>query len=190
MYYYRKGLKELENKFKIIQIDYEYLNERPSIDHIKSRIKSPESIINKLKKHGVPITYKNIGEDLHDVIGIRVIVPLKSDIETIYNYIKEMNDVEILKVKDYVKSPKPSGYRSFHVIIRFPIFVNRTLNYVKAEIQIRTLAMDFWASLEHIIQYKNNKKVCDNLDSNIATQLLECSKDIEKLDNKMTNFFL
>lgn len=185
MYIYGQALKEVEKKINIIKYDYEYLNKYDSIDHVMTRIKSPESILNKLKKHELEPTYKNLIENVNDIAGIRVICPLKSDIFTIRKYIREFNDIYVIKEKDYVTHPKESGYASYHMIVEVPVILNKDINQVKVEIQIRSLAMDFWASLEHKIKYKPNGEINDD----VSKELVKCSRDINKLDNKMVKLF-
>ncbi len=185
MYIYSKALKEMEKKINIIKYDYEYLNKYSSIDHVMSRIKSPESLLNKMKLDNLEFTYSSMINNINDIAGIRIICPLKSDIFTMRKYIEEFNDITVIKEKDYVTHPKPSGYSSYHMIVELPVFVDNNLNNVKVEIQIRSLAMDFWASLEHKIKYKPNGEVNEDL----SKELVKCAKEINKLDNKMIKFF-
>lgn len=185
MYLYSQALKTMEQKIDIIKYDYEYLKEYDSIDHVMSRIKSPESILNKMKKDGLKLTYKNMIDNINDIAGIRIICPLKSNIFTIRQYIEEFNDVVIIKEKDYVTHPKESGYSSYHMIIKVPIYINEEESWMKLEIQIRSLAMDFWASLEHKIKYKPSGEI----NYNVSKELIKCAKDINKLDDKMVKLF-
>ena len=185
MYIYSKALKEVEKKIDIIRYDYEYFNEHDTIDHVKTRIKSPESILNKLKKDNLDSTYENLIEDINDIAGIRVICPLKSDIFIVRDYIREFNDLKVIKEKDYVRKPKRSGYSSYHMIVEVPVLIEGITNNVKVEIQIRSLAMDFWASLEHKIKYKPNGEINED----VSKELVKCAKSINKLDDKMVKFF-
>ena len=185
MYLYSKALKIMENKIDIIRYDYEYLKEHDSINHVMSRIKSPESILKKMQKDNLDITYKNMIANINDIAGIRIICPLKSNIYTVINYIKEFNDIEIIKEKDYIKHPKKSGYTSYHMIAKIPVYINEEISNVKLEIQIRSLAMDFWASLEHKIKYKPNGE----LNENVSKELVKCAKTINRLDDKMVRLF-
>lgn len=185
MYIYSQALKEIEKKINIIRYDYEYFSKYDSIDHIMTRIKSPESIKNKMQKDNLELTYKNMLENVNDIAGIRIICPLKSDIFTMVKYIKEFNDIKIIKEKDYVNHPKPSGYTSYHLIVETPVLIENDINNVKVEIQIRSLAMDFWASLEHKIKYKPNGE----LNEDVSKELVKCAKSINKLDNKMVKLF-
>ena len=185
IYLYTKALKTMENKIDIIRYNYQYQSQYDAIDHIMTRIKSPESIINKMKKDNLECTYKNLIEEINDIAGIRIICPLKNNIYTILNYIKEFNDVEIIKEKDYVTHPKKSGYSSYHIILKIPVFINNCENKIKIEIQIRSLAMDFWASLEHKLKYKSNGELTEN----VSKELVKYAKIINKLDDKMVKFF-
>lgn len=185
MYIYSQALKAVEQKIDIIKYDYEYNEEYHSIDHVMSRIKSPESILKKMQKDNKKCTYKDMIEDINDIAGIRIICPLKSDVYKIRDYIREFNDIEIIKEKDYIEHPKESGYKSYHIILKVPIFIGEEESKVKVEIQIRTLAMDFWASLEHKLRYKPNGEINDK----VSVELMRCAEDINVLDEKMVNLF-
>lgn len=185
MYIYSQALKAVEQKIDIIKYDYEYNEEYHSIDHVMSRIKSPESILKKMQKDNKKCTYKDMIEDINDIAGIRIICPLKSDVYKIRDYIREFNDIEIIKEKDYIERPKESGYKSYHIILKVPIFIGEEESRVKVEIQIRTLAMDFWASLEHKLRYKPNGEINDK----VSVELMRCAEDINVLDEKMINLF-
>lgn len=185
MYIYSQALKVVEQKINIIKYDYEYNEEYHSIDHVMSRIKSPESILKKMQKDNKKCTYKDMIEDINDIAGIRIICPLKSDVYKIRDYIREFNDIEIIKEKDYIEHPKESGYKSYHIILKVPIFIGEEESKVKVEIQIRTLAMDFWASLEHKLRYKPNGEINDK----VSVELMKCAEDINMLDEKMINLF-
>ena len=185
MYIYSQALKIVEQKTNIIKYDYEYNEEYHSIDHVMSRIKSPESVLKKMKKDNKKYTYKNMIEDINDIAGIRIICPLKDDIYKIRDYIKEFNDLEVIKEKDFVKHPKESGYKSYHLIIKVPVLIGEEESKVKVEIQIRTLAMDFWASLEHKLKYKPNGEVNER----VSTELIRCAEDINLIDEKMVKLF-
>ncbi len=185
MYIYSQALKVVEQKINIIKYDYEYNEEYHSIDHVMSRIKSPESTLKKMQKDNKKCTYKDMIEDINDIAGIRIICPLKSDVYKIRDYIREFNDIEIIKEKDYIEHPKESGYKSYHIILKVPIFIGEEESKVKVEIQIRTLAMDFWASLEHKLRYKPNGEINDK----VSVELMRCAEDINMLDEKMINLF-
>lgn len=185
IYVYTLDLKEMLKRIEIIQKDYEYFNEHTSIDHIMNRIKSPDSIVNKMKKDKVGLNYKAMIDNVNDIAGIRVICPLKSDVFTVRKYLREFNDIEVIKEKDYVTHPKPSGYTSYHMILKVPVYIKDRAIKVKVEVQIRSLAMDFWASLEHKIKYKPNGEINEE----VSKELIKCARDINKLDNKMVKLF-
>lgn len=185
IYLYSQALKTMEQKINIIKYDYEYQKEYDSIDHIMSRIKSPESILDKMKKDNLELTYKNMIKNINDIAGVRVICPFKNNIKTIREYIKEFTDIEVIKEKDYVTHPKESGYSSYHMIVKVPILIDKEESKMKVEIQIRSLAMDFWASLEHKIRYKPS----NSINNNISNELVKCAKNINQLDNKMVRLF-
>ena len=182
MYIYGLALKEVEKKIDIIRYDYEYFNKYDSIDHVMTRIKSPESILNKLKKDEMEPTYKNLVSDINDIAGIRIICPLKSDIFTIRKYIREFNDINVIKEKDFVTHPKESGYTSYHMVVKVPVAIDNDISMVKVEIQIRTMAMDFWSTTEHKIKYKakNKLSIIDSI------KMVQYAKIVNKLDEKIT----
>ena len=153
------------------------------IEHISSRIKSKESITNKLIKKGLDFTYENLIKTINDIAGMRIICSFIPDIYRMVEMIENMPDVTVLKKKDYVTTPKSSGYSSYHLIVSLPISLSVGVIDVKVEIQIRTMAMDFWASLEHKINYKYEKQV----PKNVQKELKECAKMTQKLDKKMSN---
>lgn len=151
---YSSALKEIGTKLEILNDEFQHVHRYNPIEHIKSRLKSPESIVKKLKRHGYESTIENMVNYINDIAGIRVICSFTSDIYRIAEMLSNQSDIHILSVKDYIKTPKPSGYRSYHMIVSIPIFLSDRSADTKVEIQIRTVAMDFWASLEHKINYK------------------------------------
>lgn len=181
MFIYKVAIKEIQTKLEILKEEFKIFYEYDIIDHINTRIKTPESIIKKMKNKEVKHTYKEMIKNINDIAGIRIICPLKNDIYTIRNLITNIPNIKILKEKDYVRNPKKSGYSSYHIIVEVPILLSQNLIYAKVEIQIRTLAMDFWASIEHKIKYKNKKEITK---AN-SKELIQCAKIINKLDNKM-----
>ena len=152
---YEMAITELETKMNILQKEFKVFYNYDLIDHINTRIKQPNSIINKMNKKGYELTYKEMIENINDIAGIRIICQLKDDIFKVRNLIEEIPGMHIEKEKDYVNHPKESGYSSYHMIVKVPVTLSKQTIYVKVEVQIRTLAMDFWASLEHKIKYKN-----------------------------------
>ena len=181
MAYYRCALMEVETKFKVLNEEFSLRLDRNPIENIKSRLKRPISIRNKLKKYGYPLTMQNIEEQLHDVAGIRVICSFPSDVYTIAEALLNQDDVNLIVMKDYIKNPKPSGYRSLHLIIEIPIFLAKEKRMMKVEIQLRTIAMDCWASLEHQIHYKKDFNFTDEM----AKELSDCAAISADLDRRM-----
>ncbi len=150
---------------------------------MKSRIKSPESIVKKLRRHGHEVTIESMQQHLNDIAGIRIICSFTSDIYQIAQMISNQSDVKVLTVKDYIASPKPNGYKSYHLVVLIPIFLSDGRVDTKVEIQIRTIAMDFWASLEHKIYYKFE----GNAPEQIRADLKDCADIVEMLDERMLN---
>lgn len=182
MLMYNSALKEIETKVNILSDEFQTLYRYNPIEHIKTRIKTPESIIKKMERKGLGITYNNLVNYINDVAGIRIICSFLPDIYRIVDMFEKSEDLKILEKKDYIKNPKKSGYSSYHLIVLVPVsFSNGTVD-VKVEIQIRTIAMDFWASLEHKIKYKYENDV----PKNISKELISCAKMISKLDYKMS----
>ena len=178
---YNSALKEIGTKLEILNDEFQHVHQYNPIEHIKSRIKTPQSIVKKLKKHGYESTIDNMVKYVNDIAGIRVICSFTSDIYRIAEMIINQNDIKVISVKDYILNPKPSGYKSYHLIISVPIFLSDRIVDTKVEIQIRTVAMDFWASLEHKIHYKFEGNVPDH----IRDALVECAEIVADLDAKM-----
>lgn len=181
MFLYNSALKEVGTKLEILNDEFQHVHQYNPIEHIKSRIKSPESIVKKLKKNGYESTIENMVKYVNDIAGIRLICSFTSDIYQLAEMIGRQNDLKVLSVKDYIKNPKESGYKSYHMIISVPIFLSESVVDTKVEIQIRTIAMDFWASLEHKIYYKFEGNAPDF----IRAELKDCAKMISTLDAKM-----
>lgn len=181
MLLYNSALKEVGTKLEILNDEFQHIHQYNPIEHIKSRIKSPESIVKKLKKRGLDSTIENMTEFVNDIAGIRVICSFTSDIYHIAEMIRNQNDIKVISVKDYIISPKESGYKSFHMIVSVPIYLSDSVVDTKVEIQIRTVAMDFWASLEH----KMNYKLSQNAPERIKHELFECAQMVSLLDDKM-----
>lgn len=181
MFFYRTALKELEVQMNIIKDEFKIMYNYDLIDNINSRIKEPKSIIKKMEKKGYEKTYLNLIEKINDIAGIRIVCNLKDDIFFIRDLIKNISDIRILKEKDYVTTPKESGYSSYHMIVEVPVRLTQNTIYVKCEIQIRTLAMDFWASFEHKVKYKSDQ----DISKKASKELVSYAKIINKFDNKM-----
>lgn len=182
MLMYNSALKEMETKVKILSDEFHTLYRYNPIEHIKTRLKTPESIIRKLERKGLGLTYNNMINYLNDIAGIRIICSFLQDIYRIVEMFEQSGDLKILEKKDYIKSPKPSGYSSYHLIVLVPVSFSTGIVDVKVEIQIRTIAQDFWASLEHKIKYKYENEV----PREISRELTECSRMINQLDKKMS----
>ena len=181
--YYKSAIVEIESKFRVLDMQFGINYDRNPIESIKSRLKSTEGIIRKLKKKGYPLTLESIEENIWDVAGIRVICSFQDDIYFLSESLLRQDDIRLIKKKDYIKNPKPNGYRSLHLIVEVPIFLSNEKKWVKVEIQFRTIAMDFWASLEHKIRYKK-ELIKENMEK-INKELIECAQMCSELDKKM-----
>lgn len=185
MTYYRCAMMELETKFNVLNEELSLVYDRNPIESIKSRLKTPESILEKLDRKGFPKTLESIEKNLNDVAGIRVICSFPSDIYKLADSLMSQDDLRILNIKDYIKNPKDNGYRSLHLIVEVPIFLQDAKKMVRAEIQFRTIGMDWWASLEHKIMYKRDVKRTDEL----TAALLHCAQSSYYLDEEMENSY-
>lgn len=183
MSYYSSAMLEIETKFKVLNIEFNGKFDRNPIESIKTRLKSPKSIVEKMGRLGVPVSAANIEKTLSDVAGVRVICSFVDDIYRLADMLALQDDVYILKTKDYIKNPKPSGYRSLHLIVETPIFLSNEKRFMRVEIQLRTIAMDFWASLEHKLRYK--KDIPEAHAKEIAQQLFVCAQVVSDTDQQM-----
>lgn len=181
MLLYDSALKEINTKLEIINNEFKLNNQYNPIEHITSRIKSAKSIEKKMKRYGKDLTLENVMEYCNDMAGIRIICSFTSDIYRIADLLAKQDDIKVLQVKDYITCPKPNGYSSYHMIITVPVFLSDRTVETKVEIQIRTIAMDFWASLEHKIYYKYEGHAPEN----IRKELKECADIVAYLDRKM-----
>lgn len=180
---YSSAIKEVRTKLEILDKEFKVKRKRNPIEYIKSRVKEPRSIIGKLKRKGLELTLESAKKNLNDIAGIRVICSFVSDIYEIADMLKRQDDITLIKEKDYIKNPKPNGYRSFHMVLEIPIFFSNHVEPVRIEVQIRTIAMDFWASLEHKLYYKTAGKA----PVHIKSDLKECADVISETDIKMQN---
>ena len=178
---YSAALKQINTKLEILNDEFQHVHRYNPIEHIKSRMKTSESIVKKLKRYGYESTIENMVKYINDIAGIRVICSFTSDIYRIADMIGNQNDIKVISVKDYIKHPKASGYKSYHMLVTVPVFLSDRIVEVKVEIQIRTVAMDFWASLEHKINYKFE----GNAPQHIKTELVECARMVSDLDARM-----
>lgn len=181
MFLYDSALKEINTKIEILNNEFVHIYGHTPIEHIKSRLKSPDSIVKKLKNDGLEVNLENMVEKLSDIAGIRIICSFTQDIYQIADMIARQKDVTVLYVKDYIKQPKPNGYKSYHMVVTIPIYLTAGAVETKVEIQIRTVAMDFWASLEHKISYKFE----GNAPENLQEELKACADMVDMLDAKM-----
>ncbi len=178
---YNSALKEIGTKLEILNDEFQHVHRYNPIEHIKSRLKTPESIVKKLKKNGYESTIANMVKYVNDIAGIRVICSFTSDIYRIAEMIAKQDDIKVISIKDYIENPKLSGYKSYHMLVTVPIFLSDRIVDAKVEVQIRTVAMDFWASLEHKIHYKFE----GNAPQEIKEELIECAKMVSELDARM-----
>lgn len=181
MAYYRCAMMEVETKFNVLNEELSLLYDRNPIETIKARLKSPESIVDKAVRKNIPLTVDSIEKNLHDIAGLRIICSFPSDIYMLADALLRQDDVTLIERKDYIQNPKPNGYRSLHLIIETPIFLHNQTRMMKVEVQFRTIAMDWWASLEHKIRYKKDLKD----DEAIARELFSCAEMGAELDQRM-----
>lgn len=183
LFIYKMAIKEIETKIEIIKEEFKLFYDYDLIDHINTRIKTPNSIIKKMKDKELECTYKNMVENINDIAGIRVICPLKKDIFSVKNMIQKSPGIKTIKEKDYITNPKKSGYSAYHLVISVPVVLSQSIIYVKVEVQIRTMAMDFWSSLEHKMKYKSNHEITKK----ISREWIAYAKMINRIDNKIMN---
>ena len=178
---YAMALKEMSTKVEIYKDEFKMFYNYDLIDHINFRIKSPESIMKKMQDKGVKLTYKEMIENINDIAGLRVICPVQKDIYSIKNLIQNIPGIQTLKEKDYVAHPKKCGYKSYHIILAVPVVLSKKLIYVKVEVQIRTMAMDVWATIEHKMRYKPEQELTEKQ----SKEWSNCAKAINKVDKKL-----
>ncbi len=181
MFLYNSALKKIKVKIEILQEEFRQLYSYNPIEHVSSRIKTPESIVKKLHRHGKEVSVEEMVNSLNDIAGIRIICSFTPDIYQIAEMLANQDDITVLSVKDYIEHPKENGYRSYHMIVTIPIYVATGTVQTKVEVQIRTIAMDFWASLEHKIHYKFE----GNAPAHMYSELKNCAEIAAKLDEKM-----
>lgn len=181
MSYYKCALTILESKFNVLNEEYAFETERAPISNIKTRLKTLPSITSKLERKGLPVTLENIEAKLHDVAGIRVICSFPEDVYQMADAFLKQDDITLLEKKDYIAHPKESGYRSLHLIVSLPVFLSKEKRMVTVEVQLRTIAMDFWASLEHQMRYKKDVDFTQEM----ADELFQCAKVSAELDQRM-----
>ncbi|MDU1201485.1 MAG: GTP pyrophosphokinase family protein [Clostridiales bacterium] len=183
MAYYKCAIMEVETKFKVLNQEFSLEYDRNPIETIKTRLKSPDSIVKKLAKKDVPLTVESIEKNLNDIAGVRVICSFPEDIYVLADCLLQQDDIKLIEVKDYIKNPKPNGYRSLHLIVEIPIFLKDEKKNMRVEVQLRTIAMDFWASLEHKLSYK--KDIPQDEEELLRRELLDCAQISADLDLRM-----
>ena len=181
MMMYSCAIKEIKTKLQVLNDELSIKRQRNPIEFIKTRVKQPDSIASKLRRKGYPVTVQSVFENLSDVAGVRVICAFIDDIYKVADMLTAQDDIELIKRKDYIKNPKMNGYRSLHLIIEVPVFFSDHKEQIRVEVQIRTIAMDFWASLEHQLKYK---KDIDDAES-IMYELRACADVINRADYHM-----
>lgn len=182
---YESAIREVKTKLEILDSEFRTKYAYNPIHHIEDRLKSPESILEKIQRKGIAFTVDSIRENINDFAGVRVICNYIDDIYTVADLLTAQDDVTLLKRKDYIKNPKPNGYRSLHLVIETPVYLSDKKELVHVEVQIRTIAMDFWASLEHELKYKSENEVSADL----ANQLKECAETIAATDRQMQQIY-
>lgn len=182
---YESAIREVKTKLEILDSEFRTKFSYNPIHHIEDRLKSPQSIMEKLRRKGVPFNVDAARTNLNDIAGVRVICNYIEDIYTVADLLTAQDDVKLVSRKDYIKDPKPNGYRSLHLVIETPVYLSDKKEQVHVEVQIRTIAMDFWASLEHELKYKTDTEVSADL----AAQLKECAETIAATDVKMQQIY-
>ncbi|MBP5443961.1 MAG: GTP pyrophosphokinase family protein [Treponema sp.] len=188
---YESGIKQITTKFEILEDEFESRHMRNPIETITSRIKDPMSIVEKLQRKGLPLTIDNMVNKLYDIAGIRVTCPFISDVYHVTQMLLQQDDIDLIEMKDYIKNPKPSGYRSLHVIVKVGVYFSDQKREIPVEIQIRTIAMDFWASLEHQLHYKKDYKMPEDISQElkaIADTITENDRRMQELAKNIPGF--
>lgn len=183
MSYYRCAMMEIETKFNVLNEEFSLELDRNPISSIKTRLKRPESILDKLNRKNLPKTVEVIEENLYDIAGIRVVCSFCDDVYMLADALLKQDDITLIEKKDYIKNPKPNGYRSLHLIVSIPIFLANEKRAMNVEIQLRTIAMDFWATLEHQLKYKKDNHLTEEMEA----ELKKCAEENSLLDIRMEN---
>ena len=181
MFFYESGVRQLTAKLEILKQEFQFCNDRNPIENVKSRIKSQESILRKMQKRGLPLTISSMMNHIYDIAGIRVICPFITDVYQVARLLVTQEDVELIRVKDYIREPKENGYRSLHMIVTVEVRFSDGKRKVPIEIQLRTIAMNFWASTEHQLRYKKDR----DFSPEMHAQLKECAELMAKADEEM-----
>lgn len=181
MMIYESAIKQIETKLSILSKEINVSKKRNPIQNVKTRIKTPESIVQKLEKKKHPVSFDSMINNLNDIAGVRVVCPYISDIYSVKDMLLKQPDITLISENDYIECPKTSGYRSYHIVVEVPVYLSKTEHHVKVEIQLRTIAMDFWASLEHQLHYKNPEEVPES----IRRELFRVAETIAMTDREM-----
>ena len=181
--YYECAIMEVETKFKVLDKQYSLYYDKNPIESISTRLKSKTSLMRKIKKYGLPLDLVSIQDGINDIAGVRIVCSFIDDLYDLEKQFLAQDDVKLLRRKDYIANPKESGYRSLHLIVEVPIFLQNEKKYMKVEVQMRTIAMDFWAELEHKIRYKKSISEADL--SKISSELRDCAETANQLDFRM-----
>ena len=185
MAYYKCAIMEVETKFKVLNEQFSLEYDRNPIESIKTRVKSLDGIVRKVRRKNIPLTLSAIEQNINDIAGIRVVCSFPEDIYLLADCLLQQDDIRLIEQKDYIKHPKENGYRSLHLIVAVPIFLQNEKREMKVEVQLRTIAMDFWASLEHKMRYKKN--IPENHVKYLQDELYDCARQSAELDNRMQN---
>ncbi|HAK69481.1 MAG TPA: GTP pyrophosphokinase [Treponema sp.] len=191
MMLYESGIKQITTKFEILEDEFESRHQRNPIETISSRVKDPMSIAEKLQRKGLALTIDNMVSKLYDIAGIRVTCPFISDVYHVTQMLLQQDDIELIEMKDYIRNPKKSGYRSMHVIVKVGVYFSDQKREIPVEIQIRTIAMDFWASLEHQLHYKKDYKMPENISDelrSIADTITDTDRRMQELAKNIPGF--
>mgnify|MGYP000086132474 CR=1 FL=1 len=183
MMQYSCAIREFKTKLEVLNDELSMRNARNPIEMIKARVKKPKSIVEKLQRRGLPLSIESMESNLDDIAGVRVICSFVDDIYKLADMLAVQDDIYVVQTKDYIKNPKESGYRSLHMIVEVPIFLSNEKRYMRVEVQLRTIAMDFWASLEHKLRYK--KDIPAETADAIAKQLQDCAEVVARTDKQM-----
>ena len=182
---YESAIREVKTKLEILDSEFRAKYSYNPIHHIEDRLKSPQSLFEKMQRKGLPVNTEVVRSEILDFAGVRVVCNYIDDIYTVADLLTGQDDVHLVKRKDYIKDPKPNGYRSLHLVIETPVYLSEKKELVNVEVQIRTIAMDFWASLEHELKYKTDTEVS----SDLAGQLKDCAEAIAKIDVHMQSIY-
>ncbi len=187
MTYYRCAMMEIETKFRVLDTEFGLRHDRRPIESIQTRIKSPNSLMKKMVRKGFPISIESIEQNIFDVAGVRVVCSFPSDLFALADSLLAQDDITLIERRDYVANPKPSGYRSLHLIVEVPIFLHHEKRPVKVEVQLRTISMNFWAALEHQLRYKKSYGEAEA--EALSSELVKLSEDAAGLDDRMQQLF-